>query len=628
MSAAEQGCAAEQKNVTKKKGRSRRVFVIDDDDVDYADKYSLCQTSLAQTSRAEVSSGAEAGRGTELGGRAEPKDGAEQRGRAEARSGAEQRRAAELGGAEARSKAKARSRAEQRNVAEGRRGAEARRGAEQRRRRGRRGGWRERFTNKGGREAQQPQLVAWNARGLMVKNGHKHLELAEMAAERMPGVIGITESLLDDTFKDGEIDIPSYRIIRRDRDLELSKKKKGGGVVVYIREDLEEEEESRQAGEDFELGAFNLLGIRTAIVYRPPGASISEGALRAIEKEMSSKGHRLFAGDLNMNMKAQTPVPRELRNMLEKELGMEQRVNSITRHRGKEGSTNDHVWTSMQCRCSLMRALDGLSDHRAITAIHAPQEAPNRQHKQTTVKTCLWKEASTVDIVKLVKEEMQKRIYRRNTRRSRDERVPANAETLEELLDDWDHACGTVKRELVPEKCMRVGKPRRARLFKKEIKEGIKERQRKEEATRSGIEGPQLDKALEELKQVTKGVRKRIVNAKREYVQKEISALPEGRITDRKEGWCVWDRLMERKKKCKAEPVGSADECNYALLQKVEKIREPLLQFPVRSPEERAVAELRGIKPVTADDVKKALSRDKGTKSVGIDGIPMSVLKR
>eukprot|EP00666_Eupelagonemidae_sp_cell4sb_P017800 gene17800-biopygen12348 len=295
-----------------------------------------------------------------------------------------------------------------------------------------------------------------------------------------------------------------------------------------------------------------------------------------------------------------------------------------------------------------MRDLDGLSDHRAITAIHAPQEAPSRQHKQTTVKTRLWKEASTEDIVKLVKEEMQKRIHRRNTRRRRDEQVvrlpgprcwgrryahkalsrKSGEETLEELLDDWDHAWGTVKKELVPEKRIKIGKPRRARWFKKEIKEGIKERQRKEEATRSGIEGPQLDKALEELKQVTKGVRKRIVNAKREYVQKEISALPEGRITDRKEGWCVWDRLMGRKKKCKAEPVGSADKCNDAFLQKVEKIREPLLQFPVRSPEERQVAELRGFKPVTADDVKKALSRDKGTKSVGIDGIPMSVLKR
>eukprot|EP00666_Eupelagonemidae_sp_cell4sb_P017801 gene17801-biopygen13637 len=283
-----------------------------------------------------------------------------------------------------------------------------------------------------------------------------------------------------------------------------------------------------------------------------------------------------------------------------------------------------------------------------MTAIHEPQEAPSRQHKQTTVKTRLWKEASTEDIVKLVKEEMQRRIHRRNTRRRRDEQVvrlpgprcwgrryahkarlrKSGEETLEELLDDWDHAWGTVKRELVPEKRIKVGKPRRARWFKKEIKEGIKERQRKEEATRSGIEGPQLDKALEELKQVTKGVRKRIVNAKREYVQKEISALPEGRITDRKEGWCVWDRLMGRKKKCKAEPVGSADKCNDAFLQKVEKIREPLLQFPVRSPEERAVAELRGFKPVTADDVKKALSRDKGTKSVGIDGIPMSVLKK
>ena len=52
----------------------------------------------------------------------------------------------------------------------------------------------------------------------MVKKGHKHLELALLAAETQPLVIAITESHLDSSFEDGEVHIPGYVLIRSDRD--------------------------------------------------------------------------------------------------------------------------------------------------------------------------------------------------------------------------------------------------------------------------------------------------------------------------------------------------------------------------------------------------------------------------
>ncbi len=49
------------------------------------------------------------------------------------------------------------------------------------------------------------------------------------SALSQPLVIAVTETHLNDSFKDGEIDIPGYRVLRQDRDAALSKKKKGGG---------------------------------------------------------------------------------------------------------------------------------------------------------------------------------------------------------------------------------------------------------------------------------------------------------------------------------------------------------------------------------------------------------------
>eukprot|EP00662_Eupelagonemidae_sp_cell21_P057246 gene57246-biopygen107523 len=94
----------------------------------------------------------------------------------------------------------------------------------------------------------------------MAKKGHKHAEIVELAADTHPRVIAVTESHLDDSFRDGEIAIPGYQMIRQDRDPGACKKKKGGGVIAYVQEGLDVDRISRQAGEDFELVAFDLPG--------------------------------------------------------------------------------------------------------------------------------------------------------------------------------------------------------------------------------------------------------------------------------------------------------------------------------------------------------------------------------
>ena len=57
-------------------------------------------------------------------------------------------------------------------------------------------------------------------------------ELREIAKVSRAAVIGITESKLDDSVMDGEINIEGYNTVRSDRN------RNGGGVACYIRSDI------------------------------------------------------------------------------------------------------------------------------------------------------------------------------------------------------------------------------------------------------------------------------------------------------------------------------------------------------------------------------------------------------
>ena len=67
-----------------------------------------------------------------------------------------------------------------------------------------------------------------NVRSLL----HKLSEINRFASTYRPAIISISETWLDDTVTDNEIQIEGYNVIRKDRD------RQGGGVCTYIRQDL------------------------------------------------------------------------------------------------------------------------------------------------------------------------------------------------------------------------------------------------------------------------------------------------------------------------------------------------------------------------------------------------------
>eukprot|EP00664_Eupelagonemidae_sp_cell27_P009979 gene9979-3199_t len=461
----------------------------------------------------------------------------------------------------------------------------------------------------------------------MTKHGHKHIEIAELAASQKPRVIAITESHLDSSYEDGEIDIPGGN-------------KKGGGVVVYVREEVELERISRKGREDFEMVAFNMPdNIRYMILYRPPGGTVSEELMKTIEKEMTRKGRSLLAGDLNMNTQAKRPTPKALNLMLGKELGMEQKVGFVTRHNARGGSIIDHAWTGMQCKCSPVRAADGLSDHKAVKVFH-PQQAVEEPSPPKHVWKRKWHKASKEEMVRIITEEMSKVGKGRNnatpkrksfirgnaeeemmargvgndTGRDADHRQPRHqqAAPLHEVMEAWETAWERIKKDVAPLVKVKVRKkPTHKAWFTDQIKQNIESRNEKEKALRNAVAETQAQ-AEQELRGASKQVRQAIIHAKRGYFQAKVAELPQGKITDRKEGWAIQNEVAGRKRKCSVLPVCSADEINKAFLGKVERIRAPLLGHPLREPEKRCMPEMAQFQHITGQDVTEALKKDRG----------------
>eukprot|EP00666_Eupelagonemidae_sp_cell4sb_P017904 gene17904-biopygen35177 len=304
----------------------------------------------------------------------------------------------------------------------------------------------------------------------------------------------------------------------------------------------------------------------------------------------------------------------------------------------------------MPCRCRPVEALDGLSDHRGISAIHAEQSKIVHEEPKAFQKR-FWEDAPTEEIVSVVRKNLRAMLNSGVGRKRKEGNDGAETRSAAEMLkrdceeemrnkgvglhyelDDWmeawDEAWGGVKEQLVPRKRVKV-KPRRrsARWFTQEIKEDIQKRTEKErEACEK--EGPEHERAVMELKEIAKRVRKGIIKAKRDFFHQKLAELPKGRITDRKEGWKLWNSVTGRKRKSNAQPGCSADKCGEAFLHKIERIREPLLSHPLRVPTRRNIPFMSESMEVTEREVREAIERDKGTKSVGVDEIPMSILKR
>ena len=126
-------------------------------------------------------------------------------------------------------------------------------------------------------------------------------ELRITAKSTNAAIIGISESKLDESVLEPEIQIDDYKILRCDRN------RHGGGVACYIRNDLSYNIISVFPSEIesvfFEILLPNSKPITVGTIYRPPNQSNFLEVLNENMNKIDSISNEIYIlGDFNMNL--------------------------------------------------------------------------------------------------------------------------------------------------------------------------------------------------------------------------------------------------------------------------------------------------------------------------------------
>ena len=206
-------------------------------------------------------------------------------------------------------------------------------------------------------------------------------EIRYIAERTKAAVIGITESKLDESIFQSEIQIDNYDLLRCDRN------RNGGGVAYYIRSDIS------YVQKDFfpiviENIFFKILLLKTTpitvgIMYRPPSqTNFLEILNMTFEKVDIGKNEIYILDDFNINMYHNSRyIARDGNTISSKFLshdiknyhqfctmhGLKQLIQSPTRVTCSTSTLIDHILTSAPSRVSQKGVINvGVSDHQLI----------------------------------------------------------------------------------------------------------------------------------------------------------------------------------------------------------------------------------------------------------------------
>ena len=223
-----------------------------------------------------------------------------------------------------------------------------------------------------------------------------------IASETKAAVIGITESKLDNSINDNEVQINGYSIIRNDRN------RNGGGVACYIREDLYFNSKNifdkHIEAVFFEILIPKMKTISVGIFYRPPSQN---EFLELIVKDLHDIDfvkHEVFIlGDFNVNLFCNNKYILNEKNDIGslvpisplinkyKELcqtfGVTQLIMEPTRYSCNTSTLLDHILTNTENKISSSGVIDiGISDHQLIYCTRKTEKPKQNIHNQAKVR--------------------------------------------------------------------------------------------------------------------------------------------------------------------------------------------------------------------------------------------------
>ena len=212
-------------------------------------------------------------------------------------------------------------------------------------------------------------------------------ELRLIAKKSNAAAIGLTETKLDETIQNGEIEIEGYTLERSDRD------RRGGGVACYIRYDI-----SFNVRENFSNEIENIFidvllpktkPILIGIVYRPPDQlNFLEPFSESIGSTHSFDNQEVYIlGDLNIDLKGKPPLAKKHKEFCSLH-GLTQIIDSPTRITDETSTLIDHILTNSKEKVSQSGVLDvSLSDHQAIYCTRKMLKQKFNTHKYIKIRS-------------------------------------------------------------------------------------------------------------------------------------------------------------------------------------------------------------------------------------------------
>ena len=182
-----------------------------------------------------------------------------------------------------------------------------------------------------------------------------------------PAVIALSETWLDDSVFDSEVSLPSYRLLRHDRD------RRGGGVAIYVSDSISIHSVSRCSSSELlsvELVTKSGL-LLLAVLYRPPNLdtdfSLLDSAITTLN--ISNSSNTIIVGDFNIDLLASSSSAAADLLSLMSGFGLHQLVTSPTRVTSNSSSLIDHVYCSNHhlVDCLSVSSELGSSDHCSLS---------------------------------------------------------------------------------------------------------------------------------------------------------------------------------------------------------------------------------------------------------------------
>ena len=186
------------------------------------------------------------------------------------------------------------------------------------------------------------KLVYTNCRNILPKLD----ELRCLISQQQPHAVFLCETWLDLSIQDSELLIPSFSLIRRDRN------RHGGGVAIYIHDSIRFHSISRH--HSIELLSLDLslpsTNLTCCLFYRPPSSDCTTLEEFVDILPPTKTSNLLLLGDFNFHSSPSTNNPVLL--SIKAKHDLQQTITTPTRVSKSSSTTIDHVYVSSHLTCS------------------------------------------------------------------------------------------------------------------------------------------------------------------------------------------------------------------------------------------------------------------------------------